>query len=298
MTASEQTHNIDAVVETSIKGFGIIADDLTGAMDTGVGFATMGLDTIITFETKLAPEATVVVISTDSRGDDPETAYRKVRKEASKLTGLYVYKKIDSTLRGNIGKELKAVMDALGIEKAVVSPAFPTNNRTVVDGELLIGNTPVDRTCFAKDPIFPVTEAHIPTLLRKQGGFQVGSINLDDVNEGASYISQQIASSKQKVIVADAKEQVHLKHIAEALVIGAGFWLPCGSAGLARELPLAFGYRTRDMKPVEPVISRKPALVVVGSRHEAAVRQVKMAENCLQLPLITVQPDEFVLKLI
>jgi len=280
--------------DLTIKRFGIIADDLTGAMDTGVGFARMGLDTVITFGSKLAPEATVVVISTDSRADDPETAYRKVKRQAHKLAGLYVYKKIDSTLRGNIGQELKAVMDALDAEKAIVSPAFPANKRTVIDGRLLVGNVPLDRTCFAKDLIFPVTEAYIPKLLREQGGFQVGSINLDDVKRGPSYVSQQIASSQSRVIVADAVEQIHLRYIAEALAMGASSWLPCGSAGLAMELPPALGYRVRNVKPVEPVISRKPVLVVVGSRHEATARQVKTAEACLGLPLISVQPGKFV----
>lgn len=294
LTASKQTHNIDPAVEASIKRFGIIADDLTGAMDTGVGFAKMGLDTIIIFGSRPAPEATVVVLSTASRVDDPETAYRKVRREARKLTVRYVYKKIDSTLRGNIGQELKAVMDVLGVEKAVVSPAFPANKRTVVDGKLLVGNVPVDRTSFARDPVFPVTESHIPTLLHKQAGLQAESISLDDVKRGTSYISQQIVNSEHRVIVADAVEQVHLRYIAEALVIGGSSWLPCGSAGLAMEIPCAFGYKIRDMKPVEPVISRKPVLAVIGSRHEATARQVKMAETCLHLPLTSVEPSQFV----
>ncbi len=278
----------------SVTGFGIIADDLTGAMDTGVGFIRMGLDTILTFSGKLPPEANVIVISTDSRGDDPETAYRKVKRQARKLSGLYVYKKIDSTLRGNIGSELKAVMDALGAAKAIVSPAFPANKRTVVNGRLLVEDVPVDRTSFAKDPVFPVTEAHIPTLLRRQGGFSVGSVSLDDVKKGPAHLSRQIASSQEPVIVADATEQVHLRYIAEALATMASSWLPCGSAGLAIELPPALGYRASSMKPVAPMVSRKPVLAVVGSRHEATVRQLKMAETYLKLPLISVQPDEFV----
>lgn len=294
LTASEQTHNIIAVIEASITRYGIIADDLTGAMDTGVGFAKIGLQTVIIFESKLVPKATVVVINTNSRADDPETAYGKVKREAHKLAGLCVYKKIDSTLRGNIGKELRAVMDALGTEKAVVCPAFPANERTVVDGELLIENVPIDMTYFAKDPVFPVTEGHIPTLLREQGGFQVGSINLDDVKKGPSHIRRRILNSKEQVVVADAIEQVHLRYIAEALAMSPSSWLPCGCAGLAMELPSALGYRPRDTKPVEPVVSRKPVLAVVGSRHQATVRQVKMAEICLQLPLISVQPDKFV----
>ncbi len=296
LTASKQTHNIDPAMKAPIKRFGIIADDLTGAMDTGAAFAKMGLDTIIIFGSRPIPDATVVVISTNSRVNDPKTACRKVKREARKLSGRYVYKKIDSTLRGNIGQELKAVMDALDTEKTVVSPAFPTNKRTVVNGRLLVGNVPVDRTSFARDPVFPVTESHIPTLLHKQAGFQVGSISLDDVKKGPSYISRQIANSEHRVIVADATEQVHLRYIAEALAMGGSSWLPCGSAGLAMELPLAFGYRPSEAKPAKSVTSKKPVLVVVGSRHEATARQVKMAETCLHLPLILVSPSEFTLE--
>jgi len=253
----------------SARGFGIIADDLTGAMDAGVGLARMGLDTVFILGGKLPSETSVVVTSTDSRDDDPETAYRKVRRQAHKLSDRYVYKKIDSTLRGNIGSELKAVIDALGIEKAVVSPAFPANKRSVVNGRLLVENVPVDRTAFAKDPVFPVTEAHIPTLLRRQSGLRVGSLSLDDIKKGPAHISRKITDSQEEVIVADATEQAHLRYIAEALATTAGSWLACGSAGLVMELPPALGYRFRVMKPVTPVISPKPVLAVVGSRHEA-----------------------------
>jgi len=129
--------------KASMRRFAIIADDLTGAMDTGVAFARIGLSTIIALGNEVAPDAGAVVISTDSRADDPETAYGKARKAADEVIGLYVYKKIDSTLRGNIGSELRAVIDALHIDKAIICPAFPANKRTVVDGKLLVENTPV-----------------------------------------------------------------------------------------------------------------------------------------------------------
>ena len=281
-------------MKTPVERFGVIADDLTGAMDAGAGFAVKGLNTIVIFGDSPIPEATVAVVSTDSRVVASLTAYQKVQKEARKLAGLYVYKKIDSTLRGNIGQELRAVMDALGTEKAVVSPAFPDNKRSVVGGRLLVDNVPVDKTSFVEDPVSPVTEAHIPTLLYKQGGFEVGSIGLDDVEKGPSYIGRQILNNKHRVIVIDAVEQVHLKYIAEALAMGSSSWLPCGSAGLAMELPLAFGYKQREMEPVEPMVSGKPVLIVVGSRHETSVRQIRMAETHLGLSLIPVEPGEFV----
>jgi len=279
--------------KASMKRFGIIADDLTGAMDTGAGFARIGLDSVISFGNELVSQASVVVISTDSRADDSETAYRKTRKEAHKLAGLYVYKKIDSTMRGNIGSELWAVIDALHMEKTIVCPAFPANNRTVVDGKLLVENTPVNETYFGHDPTCPVTEAHIPTLLQKQGGFQVGSIDLEGVKKGPSYIAQQISESEERVLVIDAVEQVHLRHIARALAMGGSSWLPCGSAGLASELPLAFGCRTRDVTPAEPMMSRNPVLLVIGSRNDATARQLREAETRLNLPLISIEPSEF-----
>jgi len=279
--------------KASMKRFGIIADDLTGAMDTGAGFVRIGLDSVISFGNELESQASVVVISTDSRADDSETAYRKTRKEADKLAGLYVYKKIDSTMRGNISSELWAVIDALHMEKTIVCPAFPANNRTVVDGKLLVENTPVNETYFGHDPTCPVTEAHIPTLLQKQGGFQVGSIDLEGVKKGPSYIAQQISESEERVLVIDAVEQVHLRHIARALAMGGSSWLPCGSAGLASELPLAFGCRTRDVTPAEPMMSRNPVLLVIGSRNDATARQLREAETRLNLPLISIEPSEF-----
>ena len=72
----------------SIKGFGIIADDLTGAMDAGAGFLNMGLHPFIKFGSQSPLESSIVVISTDSRDKDPETAYKIVRKQARKLAGL------------------------------------------------------------------------------------------------------------------------------------------------------------------------------------------------------------------
>lgn len=276
-----------------MKRFGIIADDLTGAMDTGAGFARLGLESVISFGGELASQAGVVVISTDSRADDSETAYRKTRKQAHKLAGLYVYKKIDSTLRGNISSELWAVIDTLHMEKIIVCPAFPANNRTVVDGKLLVENTPVNETYFGHDATCPVTEAHIPTLLHKQGGFRVGSIDLEGAKKGPSYIAQEILRSEHRVIVVDAVKQVHLRYIAEALAIGGSSWLPCGSAGLASELPSAFGCRTRDVKRAEPMMSRNPVLSVIGSRNDATARQLKIAETRLDLPLISIEPSEF-----
>lgn len=278
----------------SVKGFDILADDLTGAMDSGAGFLGLGLHPFVTLGSKLPPDSGIIVISTDSRDMDPEAAYKKVRMQAHKLAELYVYKKIDSTLRGNIGKEMLAVMDALRFEKAIVCPAFPANGRTVVDGKLMFDNIPINETSAAKDPIYPITEASIPALLNKQTGLPIGIIGLVEVSKGPNNVFQKIKNSENKVIVVDATEEKHLRYIAQALSMNGGSWLPCGSAGLARELPLALGYKQTEEKTFQLAPSTKPVLAVVGSRNNTSIKQIKTAEKYLSLPVISIEPEKFV----
>lgn len=107
----------------------IVADDITGACDTGVAFpgAVVSLG-------PHAPAAEVTVFSTDSRNDLPEVAAAKVRALRQRMpVADLVYKKIDSTMRGNVREEV-AAFDAAAV---VVCPAFPDQGRTVVDGRAL-----------------------------------------------------------------------------------------------------------------------------------------------------------------
>jgi len=85
---------------------GIVADDLTGAMDSSGYFAHQGLSTVVILDPNFSSDADVVVINTNSRAEDPGTARKKIKQAVRSLVGRVVYKKIDSTLRGNIGAEL------------------------------------------------------------------------------------------------------------------------------------------------------------------------------------------------
>ena len=144
---------------TSVRtAYAIIADDLTGAGDAGVQFAAAGLRTR-TLRDDWTPEslagAEVVVVDTASRGLAAEQAYRRVAAAAARLQAAatqVVYKKIDSTLRGPLGAEIDAVLDACGLNLALVCPAYPANGRTLQDGVLLVGGIPVAETPAAADP--------------------------------------------------------------------------------------------------------------------------------------------------
>ena len=113
----------------------IIADDFTGALDTGVQFAARGAATrVVTdlaYDFTLA-DAEVLVMVAETRHLPPEEAYDVVYRTArnAREAGIpYIYKKTDSALRGNIGSELTAVMDAAGSDTIAFLPAFPKMGR-------------------------------------------------------------------------------------------------------------------------------------------------------------------------
>lgn len=113
----------------------MIADDLTGACDAGVQFAQRGLSTIVWLDPQPRAPAEVTVLTTNSRNEPPAEACRKVR-QACRVLGSIVFKKIDSTLYGNIVPEIEAALAACGFREAYLAPAFPAQGRTVEGGWL------------------------------------------------------------------------------------------------------------------------------------------------------------------
>ena len=93
----------------------VIADDLTGANDTGVQFTKKGYSTIVSVldeqSTIIIPDnLDVFVMDTETRELESKTA-RKILKSILEKINInnkdVVYKKVDSTLRGNMGDEIR-----------------------------------------------------------------------------------------------------------------------------------------------------------------------------------------------
>ena len=133
---------------TRARPLTIVADDLTGACDTGALFAGRG-PVPVTVWPRRAVEAPVRVVDTESRTATPEEAADRVTVVAARARSGSWFKKIDSTLRGPIGAEVDALMRALGVTTAVVCPAFPGQRRVVLDRVLLVGGVPVAETPIA-----------------------------------------------------------------------------------------------------------------------------------------------------
>jgi len=278
----------------------VLADDLTGANDTGVQFAKQGLRSLVLISLPDSPaelDEDVLIVDTQSRALPPAEAYERV----AQAVGLFrergpfqaLYKKIDSTLRGNLGAEIDALMDVCGFELAVAAPAFPKNGRITVGGRHFLGGSPLEATEIARDPVSPVSESHIPTLIAKQTRRAVGHVGIKDVLAGSDGIldaMRRLCAEGREVLVCDAWQDDHLAMIAMAAVRLQKPVLWVGSAGLAECLPLALGLGAATAE-------RRPVVVSAGSvsgvtRGQAALlRQRPDAAYIETDPCAFLRPD-------
>ncbi|HEU4847364.1 MAG TPA: four-carbon acid sugar kinase family protein, partial [Rubrobacteraceae bacterium] len=211
---------------------GIIADDLTGAADTGVQLARAGYRTAVAFRDAPIPPADdldAVALDTDSRAMPAGFAAKRVMEAGLTVREAYiVYKKLDSTLRGPIAAELAAALGASGRDRAVVAPAFPAAGRTTVEGVQLVRGVPVDETEAKDDPRTPVHEGHVPTLLAAAFP-SVVSLSAEDLADPATV---RRALEEARCVVADAARDEDLEALVRA-VPDPSEVLWAGSAGLA-----------------------------------------------------------------
>lgn len=248
----------------------VLADDLTGASDAGLQFAAAGLRTSALFGRWSAIDTAgldVVVVDSETRGLPSGEAAGRVRalhRQIHAVGGSLIFKKIDSTLRGNIGVEIDTLLGLGTFRRAVVCPAFPAQGRTLAGGILRVDGEPVAQSAAGRDPVAPVTESHLPTLLARQVRRPVRHLPLAQVAAGVEALAAALESHGEagEVVVCDATSDRELAAIVAA-VAAAGHSLLVGSAGLARPLArqLAAGHKA-------------PVLVVCGSLHPIARRQV------------------------
>ncbi len=186
-----------------------------------------------------------------------------VADRAQRAAAHIIFAKIDSTLRGNIGPMLDAILDACGLELAVLCPAFPANARTMLEGVLLVDGQPVAQSAFGNDAATPVRKSHVPTLLAQQTRRPVNFLPLAAVTAGVAELRQRLALQAGTVggiTICDAQTDADLDRLAEAAHTCDQSTLLAGSAGLAR----ASG-RTTGSHPKRPATPR-PAADLGGVR--------------------------------
>lgn len=273
---------------------GIIADDLTGANDTSLQFFLQGCKTQVSFGEDIAIDENlkteVFAMSTETRNVEPDVAVQRVGNVAKEILKEYnfeyVYKKIDSVLRGNVAVEIMTLIETLELDAAIIFPAFPNEGRTTIGGYHLLKGVPLQRTEFSRDPSSPITESNIVNLLKNQLGEDkadiIDLISLDTVMKGAGPILtklNELISKGKKLIVADAVYTTDLEQIALAVSKSTYNLLPCGSAGAAQALSKIWHPSVDGNEKENVQLPNLPRLVISGSATELTASQIKRLQD-------------------
>jgi len=266
----------------------IVADDLTGALDTAVVFAEAEYHVVLPLDGHDPVAADVLAVTTETRDLKPDRACERVREAAARIARTsrpeWWYKKIDSALRGNPGPELAALLEIVPAGPVVVAPALPSQGRTVRDGRLL-----VDGVDLAETPLGRETGAScIAERLDWPGLPPVVHLPLERVRGSYADLTQLLATMPPALVVPDCETEADLRALAWA-ISGSGSRLACASGGLARHLVLALSLDARARTQRPPTLTGKPALVVAGSRHPAMARQLGHA--AVHEELVVVHPE-------
>ncbi len=272
---------------------GIIADDLTGANDTALQFHIRGANTKILLDSECTPKVKagteVWALSSESRNVSAKEAIARVEKAVRTFTDNfsfdYYYKKIDSTLRGHIAPETLTMINILGYDAAIIIPAFPQEGRITVGGYHLLKGTPIGRTEIARDPLSPITESHVPTLLQSQLDESerciVGTIDLRTVMNGAGPVLiriNELIKAGKKLIVADASSITDIEQIALAISKCEKKLLPAGTAAGAQVLA-KYWLAGIEKEGVNVSTGKLPKLIISGTANQITASQIQKLEQ-------------------
>lgn len=255
----------------------IIADDFTGALDTGVQFAACGASTRVITDRNAplkdyADSCEVLVVDAETRHLSAAEAYvfvSNIVSQAVKLEIPHIFKKTDSALRGNIGAELTAVLEASGEQQLPFLPAFPQMNRCTVEGVHYIAGVPVAESVFGKDPFEPVTHSKVSEVIAEQSAGTVTSCSV--LKEGTP------SSGNAGILVFDASSLEDLTSAARQLKRENKLHIMAGCAGFGSVLPQLLGLGTGEPAPLPQLDPN--FLVVCGSVNPITVAQSDYAEK-------------------
>lgn len=266
----------------------VIADDLTGAADTGVQFCRLAdpnylLNWQLMEGCALPRPPAALSIYTDSRRLPAQLASRRVRRTARALKPLaprLIYKKIDSCLRGNLAVECLALLDELELDLALVAPALPWHGRQTIHDQHLVHGVPVAQSEMGRDPVSPVRESRLSRLLAGQSGQEVGHLDLDLLEQGPQALKEELQRLRQRgirLVAADAVTQEHLQLLAGLGLDPSLRCLLVGSAGLALSLAdiMQAGQDSPPASPLSPPILEGHLLLVCGSASPRMAEQVE-----------------------
>lgn len=274
----------------------ILADDFTGALDTGIQFKKRGISTCVmnlnnSSSIKDSCCEEVLVVNTNTRALSKNKAYQIIKEivaEAKVLSIPWILKKTDSALRGNIGAELAAVMDAIPELPLYFIPALPEMNRITKEGIHYIDGELLENSEFSKDPFEPVTKSYVPDIIHEQ----------TDKNVKLLPIEQTLTEEQKKesnLYIFDAVTKEDIKNRLEELFQLEKKYLFAGCSGIAEFLAEILPF---EKKEENDWLKTKNFLIISGSLNEITKKQIEFAEaqsyfSRIDFPIESINDKDF-----
>ena len=257
----------------------MIADDLTGALDAGIQFRGGRVSLRIGAEHAAADlsaegRARVLVVDAETRHLAPEEAGRIVgslARQAASCGVSTVYKKTDSALRGNVGSELQALLDAFGGGRVHFAPAYPAMGRVTRGGVHYINGLPVADSAFGRDPYEPVRSSRVAEILEQNWPATAWAVRAGEIR------------------ICDGSSDGDLEAAAGEALAGPGPHLLAGCAGFAAAAAKQLGFYQAEGPCPEPAGSG--IAVLCGSTNPVTLQQLDAAERSGALRL-RLRPEE------
>ena len=259
----------------------IIADDLTGAADTGVELSELGgvfVAGMEKLEEVLCTERySILAVNTATRNageDEVKGKLLSLGRQLDKLSVGLVFKKIDSCLRGLPGLEISILLKLLKLKGALVVPALPYHGRITEGGVHKLRGIPLAESEMSNDPLYPMTESRPDVILGKQSGAKTTHVALHVVRRGVEHLAKYVDTLLARdvsVISFDAVLQSDLDILAQLAVLKRKDTLIAASSGLARSLGEIFGHSGRVcLSPAK----KEKFLFVCGSASTVMEKQI------------------------
>jgi len=263
---------------------GCIADDFTGATDLANNLVRGGMRAVQTIGVPGEPlqaDADAVVVALKSRTIPAAEAVAQslqalhwLKAQGARQIYFKYCSTFDSTPLGNIGPVTEALMDELGTDFTIATPAFPDNQRTVFKGYLFVGDVLLSESGMRDHPLTPMTDANLVRVLQAQCRRKVGLIDHRAVAAGPEVIARRIGELRAQgvaIAVVDAVSNDDLLRLGPAI---KDLPLVTAGSGVAIGLPANFGI---DASAAASELPRATGLraVISGSCSQATNRQVR-----------------------
>ncbi len=280
--------------------FGIVADDLTGANTVGGLLTESGFRILTTVRDCHIKNLEVsgydgIVVNSMSRGLDADAARIKVKENTDALLSKgckYFCKRIDSTIRGNLGAEVEGMLSALGSDYiAICVPSYPDSGKVTIGGYLLANAVPVNRTAAGQDALKPVRSSYVPDVFHEQTRLPSILIPLSVVEKGANDVIRSLkaaAEAGNRIIVIDTASKADID-LAAQCVIEAEIKAVAVDPGPFTQ---ALFPRYKDVKRKSEKI-RGRVLIVAGSVSGLTRTQLNYLEKEVSTSLVSIDVRPF-----